>query len=271
LNYYGISNKLTIKGNPISKELFGYYRKFRGMSFPSNLVLYEYDDGKFHVKGNSCSISKYIEKANSGRVTLVSEPLTSIVKSYWRENCDDWHSYYFFYEKYIKSSFKRMAKDFRRSYGIPLNDPTIKFIFKDFMDNYTNLSTYGIEDVPQSYVDDIKAANKKKRVTAQQKARKCVIYKLTEGRRYDSVAYEDYEFEKLMKFKGTIFFAEKGNSYLEAFYGFYRRVYTIDNPHIICIEVAPSNLPIIRNFKNAIEFNTVFTEKNNYISKLKII
>ena len=71
-----------------------------------------------------------------------------------------------------------------------------------------------------------------------------------------------------MKFKGTIFFAEKGNSYLEAFYGFYRRVYNIDNPHIICIEVAPSNLPIIRNFKNAIEFNTVFTEKNNYISKI---
>ena len=268
LSYYNISDKLTIKGNPISKELFGYYRKFRGMTFPSNLILYEYNDGKFHVKGNSCSISKYIEKTNSGRVALVSEPLTSVVKSYWRENYDNWHSYYFFYEKYIKSSFKRMAKDFRRSYGIPLNNPTIKFIFKDFMDNYTNLSTYSIENVPQSYIDDIKAANKKKRTAAQQKARKCVIYKLAEGRRYDSIVYEDYEFEKLMKFKGTIFFAEKGNSYLEAFYGFYRRVYNIDNPHIICIEVAPSNLPIIRNFKNAIEFNTVFTEKNNYISKI---
>ena len=126
-----------------------------------------------------------------------------------------------------------------------------------------------MKDVPQSFIDAEKIRNQyTKPTTTQQKARKCVIYKLIQGRKYQSIGYDSSETsEELKSYKGTVFFAEKGNPYLEMFYFTLGAINNLNNK-IMLVEVAPSNLPVLRELKNTIEFNTVFTEKNNIISKI---
>lgn len=264
IDYYGLSKQVTVNGSTISTATLTFYKKFRYMYLPSSLVLYRYDDSRFRVKDNRCYIYRYFENYKSDRVLLVNEPLSPIAKSYWRETCNDCHNYYFLYKKNIRSAFRKIVKDFCKSYDVKPTNPIIKFILKDFVNNYTKLSTYGIEDVPQTYIDSIKAATKTKRTAKQ--ARKCVVYELVPGRAYDSVSYEDYEIRNLASYKGTAFFAEKGNAYLEAFYTFFRKI--DQSNHVKFVEVAPTNIPLIRELPNTVEFNTIFTEKNNLISKV---
>ena len=74
--------------------------------------------------------------------------------------------------------------------------------------------------------------------------------------------------DNLAKYKGTVFFAEKDNVYLETFFELFRQISDFDNRKVMFAEIAQSNLPVLREFNNAVEFNTVFTEKNNIVSKI---
>lgn len=269
MSYYNISDNLTICGQAIPDNLLTYYKRFRNVNLPSCLVTYHYYNGRFYVKDNNLQICYYIIDKYPYYVHLIDEPLKPIAKKYWIANETNVHyTHYFFNRKYIYTCFRKLVKDFCLAYKTKPTDPAIKFIFKDFMNNYTDIKSYNNSDVPQEYIDAEKAAAKQNKIAAQQKARKCVIYKLTKGKKYGSIGYDSSETsEELKKYKGTIFFAEKGNPYLEMFYYIIQEIPKLNNK-ILLIEVASSNLPVLRELKNTIEFNTVFTEKNNIISKI---
>lgn len=270
LSYYDLSSKVTINGQVPPDNLLDYWKKVSYMNLSSRFVLYDYCSGRFHVKDNRLSVRKFFEYVDIKKVYLIDEPLKPIAKKYWIQelNYDEWRSYYFLYKKYAYSTFRKIIKEFCNTYKVTPTDKTLKFILDDVKRNYVNLPSYNNTDVPQEYINAFKAERKKIQITAQQKARKCVIYKLTQGRKYQSIGYDSSETsEELKSYKGTVFFAEKGNPYLEMFYYIINEISKLNNK-ILLVEVAPSNLPILRELKNTIEFNTVFTEKNNIISKI---
>lgn len=269
LSYYGLSNKVTICGKIPPNDLHTVYHRFIYVNIPSNTILYQFVNERFYVKNNRLNINTYIDYCTAQRLYLIEEPLTPVAKRYFNTIKTSHYTYYFLYKKYIYSTFRRIVKDYCKLYNVKPTNPTLKFIYQDFISNYTNIKTYGLKDVPQSFIDAEKIRNQyTKPTTAQQKARKCVIYKLIEGKRYNTIGYDSsLTSEELKKYKKTIFFAEKGNPYLEMFYFILGAISCLDN-RIMLVEVAPSNLPILRELKNTIEFNSVFTEKNNFISKI---
>lgn len=270
MSYYGLTNKVTICGKIPPNNLDNYYHRFICADIPSNAVLYQYSNDRFYVKNNNLNIRRYIDYYNEHKLYLVEEPLTPIAKRYFNTFRKDGYSvYYFLYKKHIYSAFRKIVELYCRVYNTKPTDPILKFIYQDFIANYTNIKTYGLKDVPQSFINAEKIRNQyTKSPATQQKARKCVIYKLTQGRKYQSIGYDSsYTSEELKSYKGTVFFAEKGNPYLEMFYHIITNTPRLNN-RILLVEVAPSNIPILRELKNTIEFNTVFTEKNNIISKI---
>ena len=266
-SYYGLSDVITINGQKPTEQLFDMYNKFVQMELPRKVILYHVEDGRFHVKGNSLSISKYCNCFITDCVAFVNEPLKPIAKQYFNHQCT--HSnFYLLYKPHVREAFIKLVRSFCAAYKTTPTNKTIKFIFKDFVDNYTITKTYSIENVPQDFIDATKAASKNVKSIAQQKARKCVIYQLIHGRGYDTITYDtSLSFDNIKNYKGTVFFAEKGSPYLEQFFKIVSK-FLICNNRIKLVEVAASNIPLLRELDNAVEFNSVFTKKNNVISKI---
>lgn len=263
--YYSINDNLTINGKKPSKTLIDRYINFLYFSIPECAILYYHSNEKFYRKDKSLSIRDFIKKSKDS-IYITNEPLKPISKKYFNANTSDYKTTYFIYKPYIHIAFIKFVKRLCKNSNIKPTDPDLKFIYQDFITNYTNLNTFNNTDIPQDFIDEVKKEEKSKRIATQQKARKCVIYTPIKGRSYGSVSYDtSYTLDTLKCYKGTIFFAEKGNPYLEQFW---IMLTAMSVNYTLIVEVAPSNLPILRELKNAIEFNTVFVKKNNIVSKI---
>ena len=274
LSWYNLSANVTINNQQIPKNLLDYYKKFLYLTFPTNTVLYEYSNSKFYVKHNNLSIRRFIEcYDDNNNLYVTNEPLKPIAKKYFAQNYNynrySWRGCYFLDSRYFYTAFRSLLRGFCQTYKTKPTDKTIKFIFEDFKCNYFDIKFYNNTDVPQEFIDLCKTTAKQNKVAAQQKARKCVIYRLVEGRRYGTIGHDtSMTSDQIARYKGTVFFAEKDNAYIEAFYEFFKQLSDFNNSKIIFVEIAQSNLQVLRDLDNTIEFNTVFTEKNNIISKI---
>lgn len=267
---YGLSDRITVDEKIPPKDILKHWRNFRYINFTGSLILYTCYNERFYIKDNKLSVCRFMEAIDNKQVYLIDEPLKPITKKYWHSINTSWRAIYFVYKKNIYRTFRQIIRSYCVTYKTTPSDENLKFILNNFLKYYSNLPSFNNTDVPQEFIEADKAAKKNNRTTVQQKARKCVIYKLIEGRSYNTVGYDtdSYTLDKLRCFKGTVFFAEKGDTYLEAFWQFCNRACCYLSNNVLFVSVAPTNLQYLRELKNAIEFNTVFVNKNNIISKL---
>lgn len=266
--YYGLSDKLNIRGKSIPVGLERMYRNFIHTFLPYNIILYKYENNRFLTKCTAISIDKFITNCVSGKLYTVTEPLDPKAKKYFSYNHDSYTFFYFIYKKYSRRTFISIVHNLCKAHGCKPTDEVVKFIYDDFVFNYSNtIPSYGLKDVPQSFIDSLK---QKKSSGIKQNTRKCVIYKLQEGKKHNSVSYDSsYTIENLNKLNTTTFFAEKGNILMESLFLFFNNLYSVlPVSKVLFVEVAPSNIDSLRNLKNCVEFNSIFTKKNNLISKL---
>lgn len=263
---YDLSDKITIDEKIPPKDILKHWRNFRYVNFTGSLILYTYYNDRFYIKDNRLSACRFMNAVDDKQVYLIDEPLKPITKKYWNSINTHWDTIYFISKKNIYRIFRQIIRNYCATYKTTPSDENLKFILNNFLKHYSNIPSFNNTDVPQEFIEADKIAKKNNRTTAQQKARKCVIYKLISGRTYNSISYDtNYTIESIRNFKGTVFFAEKGNPYLEEFY---KIIYNCNFPRIILVEAAPSNLSLLRELNNTIEFNTVFVEKNRLISKI---
>lgn len=278
ISHYTFTVKHTINGRPIPYRLKELYEKFICSRVSSKLLLYNFKNKKFYQykEEGYTTTERYIQDYEAGYVYGLSEPYKPVTKQYLCSILPtDRYSVRFVSTKNFTLKYiLHYLRVFTKAYTNGIVTPAIKLIYRDFIKNYTKPKEFNNSDVPKEFLTSLRKTPSK---TQRSKARKCVVYTLIDGCRYDhgglyNVVTDNklYDSEALNKFKGTIIYDTIGSAKLRLFYKLFRVIKGEADwvSKCIFVEVAPSNIPVLKGLKNSIGVNEFTEKKVSCISKL---